>query len=750
MPRSSTEYKTKIDLGLKGFLFSFILTYSLALNLEACLRIAFGVMILSVLMIPKLSDLNQQTYISTFVKVFMSIALASFSFVLFKSSERYIAIALVTIFFLIVLFLIRSINLEQFFESSEYKVFASNPLIIPMVILWALVFRGWYTLVFLLFVVTAGAIFRSRYFDHLRIRVHSHLRITLGLVSLMSCSLLSRSLIDQESSIFWSSYDQVFRGSIATGLSRWGFTDSNFGSGYGLSYHWLAEAISGFLARFGGFSEFESVSLVSPALGICFSVIILMIITFSFQLGSWFSAFLVFLIVAVGGLFDTYSIGTLWGNAFFLLSVLFFLKVFLLLPNTTNLFFLLVLMVTTLLTQSLMGVLFLLSVLVLSFLRTWFGLMPRIIFCLLLILSSLCLLSVQLFFFNSHVISSSDTGFSLTNWLQYPGLRIQIGGSPDSGIAAVRINSLVFLLWIFCTFALLYFKFSRVTRTNIFMQFFTIQIFVCILSLSVLNLGELNSKFWAPVSVLGSVLGFGVLGSLAVSLGRSKSISLLAFCSMVFVVSQHRFVRLVLHNFGNGSLMILSVFFCFVVCLFVLGINSFGRKPLARFWEYTSACFLVCLFLLPRFSEFRTVQLFQKHGSAAPMFGTSDVRNCLAFIRDTTPRDTIIGTDLWSIPNSFDEKYFLVSMFTQRRVLIDGPYYSQGLNWPSRRFFEDLKNIHTEFGNSLNPDLGSQLNEIGASYFLLDTRYLDPERRWNSHVGANFVFQNASCSVVKL
>jgi hypothetical protein len=180
----------------------------------------------------------------------------------------------------------------------------------------------------------------------------------------MSCSLLSRSLIDQESSTFWSSYDQIFRGSIATGLSRWGFTDSNFGAGYSLSYHWLAEAISGFLGSFGGFSEFESVSLVSPALGICFSVIILMIIMFSFQLGSWFSAFLVFLIVAVGGLFDTYSIGTLWGNAFFLLSVLFFLKVFLLLPNTTNLFFLLVLMVTTLLTQSLMGVLFVISVLV--------------------------------------------------------------------------------------------------------------------------------------------------------------------------------------------------------------------------------------------------------------------------------------------------------------------------------------------------------------------------------------------------
>jgi hypothetical protein len=83
-------------------------------------------------------------------------------------------------------------------------------------------------------------------------------------------------------------------------------------------------------------------------------------------------------------------------------------------------------------------------------------------------------------------------------------------------------------------------------------------------------------------------------------------------------------------------------------------------------------------------------------------------------------------------------------------VLLDGPVYSKGLDWPSLEYFENLKNIHTSFSNSLDTASHDQLVDLGATYFLLDTRTENLDRTWANLDSQNVMFGNRDCTVIKL
>jgi hypothetical protein len=126
-----------------------------------------------------------------------------------------------------------------------------------------------------------------------------------------------------------------------------------------------------------------------------------------------------------------------------------------------------------------------------------------------------------------------------------------------------------------------------------------------------------------------------------------------------------------------------------------------------------------------------------------------DVRNCLDFIRTNTPSDAVIATSLWRLPGLSDERYVLTSLLSQRRTLVDGPVFDH-VNWPSRAYFEDLKNVHTSFANSLDDESHAQLVKLGASFFVLDTRYENADRTWTSIDNQEVLFNSPQCSVIKL
>ena len=155
-------------------------------------------------------------------------------------------------------------------------------------------------------------------------------------------------------------------------------------------------------------------------------------------------------------------------------------------------------------------------------------------------------------------------------------------------------------------------------------------------------------------------------------------------------------------------------------------------------------------FVLHNVDPWQASRVFQDRTSRLSMFDSNETRDCLQFLKDKTPKSSVIATSLWRVPGGSDEKYFLTSLMSQRLVIVDGPVYSDLLNWQSVEYFQNLKNIHTSFANSLDRPSHDQLVDLGATYFLLDTRLENPDRTWSNLVGKGVVFGNEDCSVIKL
>lgn len=103
--------------------------------------------------------------------------------------------------------------------------------------------------------------------------------------------------------------------------------------------------------------------------------------------------------------------------------------------------------------------------------------------------------------------------------------------------------------------------------------------------------------------------------------------------------------------------------------------------------------------------------------------GDSDVNMCFIWIRTETSTEAIIASNMWRLPQSDEQKYFLVSQKTKRRVLIDGPDYVRNVGaFTSRDELERLKNYVDDFVNSPTMLRLHDLRAAGANYLIVDLR----------------------------
>jgi hypothetical protein len=269
--------------------------------------------------------------------------------------------------------------------------------------------------------------------------------------------------------------------------------------------------------------------------------------------------------------------------------------------------------------------------------------------------------------------------------------------------------------------------------------------------ISTINLGEFNVKLWAPIGLAGTLLASGV----SLKFISRQSVGVSAHVALVLILVGVSFftyfnLHVILINFHNGILKLLLMVFCFLVC--GLWLVLYSKKSTSRMESVVVAlsCFVVSLFFVPIIDSIKHGRIFQDSYSMTGMFGGPNIDDCLGIIRENTPSDAVIASNLWGIPGSGEEKYFLVSFYTQRRVLIDGPLYSRGVDWPSVNYFESLKNTHTDFGNTVDPRLGVALKSLGAEYFIFDTRLPNPDRTWTEVAGYKVLVSNSECSVIEL
>jgi hypothetical protein len=201
----------------------------------------------------------------------------------------------------------------------------------------------------------------------------------------------------------------------------------------------------------------------------------------------------------------------------------------------------------------------------------------------------------------------------------------------------------------------------------------------------------------------------------------------------------------------NGApylLFTICAFFISAIVLYVTwGSQTDDLSPKSH-TKFNLLC--VLLFLLPHISELPLHPIFNKTPSMSVMFGDTNIRLCMQFIKENTAQNSVVATSLWGIPGSNDEKYFLTSLETARRTLLDGPMYSRALAWPSKQYFEELKDLHTNFSISLDPLLANKLKTLGADYFLLDTRGQTLANRILDFHDVDVFYTNPECSIIRL
>jgi hypothetical protein len=523
------------------------------------------------------------------------------------------------------------------------------------------------------------------------------------------------------------------------------------GFGRSLRYHWLGESITGLLARLSGASEIESVVRISPYFGISLFIITCVALLIALGASLWVTFSVVIFTAGFINQVDPASVGTLWGGSLFMTTLLI---VFVGVHKTRPWRSASLLAVTTgmtILSQSLLGLILALSIgCLLVGIRARQGNTLSLGYktASLLFLTPVVLFFI--FFRSTSLLGHQSIG--LDNWLRLPGIPIELGGSPGSGNFAIHVNSLFFIFYLASVFGFSIFGLFRKDLLGTLTKLFALQFAMSLVFVNLIDLGEFNVKFLAPIGLLGTFLGVLTVSNFFENILKYKFGFVLIYgvFLLVSVLQQEELSRWLI-NYREGLVYLICIGLAFLFIFFgVLQSRKLSANGFVFGFGLIVPLFCSLFFVLFKVESLQNSRVLQASYSMETMLDSGQTRDCLEFVKNDTPRSSVIATSLWRIPSGTDEKYFLTSLLTHRLVILDGPIYSIYLNWPSLEYFENLKNIHTSFSNSFDSTSHDQLVDLGATHFLLDTRTENLDRTWVNFDSQNVLFGNQDCAVIKL
>ncbi len=543
----------------------------------------------------------------------------------------------------------------------------------------------------------------------------------------------------------WTSYDQNFRASLATGLTRWGWTDWNAATGQRIRYHWLSEATAGLISRVTGIDEFDSVTRLLPILGVL--GVLLVGTALLKQLGVHPFAALVAttLTASLHQPFSVYSIGTLWGT-FLGWGVLFLLATIATSDRSTSdsiipAVGISIACVAVLLSQSTMGVTIavVVGVTYLVFLFTHRIRIRQFLF-----------VGIPLIVFYAlagFTILRGPTG-SATEVTRIPVLWHGIIGLPDSfkeaftfWLEPIPQSLLVPMFLLSVAIGTLYLKGARQGFACLFVGAFLASVLIVI---NVIRIGGYEERFVREGIAIASLFGIGgLMHAIMTDSSRLKRFVLLAL-TVFFIVRRFEYWQV------SRSADVTIEAHVFVILIVSVGAIFLYLTPRLR-WVALAIAALALGNVIGFFHESVEKNLTLATRDMVPLShvnGDAEIDECMAWVRANTAPDTVIASNMWRIPRLEDQKYFLVSQKTKRRVVVDGPDYLASTGaFPERSELERLKNVIDDFVSS--PSL-YRLNELQAT----SARYLivDQSRPRNSRLGTfvRLVEGNDRCSVYAL
>ncbi len=732
---------------------NFLALFAMNFDLMSCFRFSLFLALCYFVAFKPQQEAQSWSQLEHFLKSALLVLYSALSLTLFVSYNLMIFRVFLVIALLVVALLIRTVNfdLKSFLDKSWSKCTSWELLVIAHAsTYWVLFFWGWKSFLFLAMAFTFVAVLNF-YFSSRSLNLRWIIR-GFSTTALTVAAGLSRIEVQPFSSEYILSYDQIFRGSIATGLTRWGINNSNFGFGQQIPYHWLGESTAGLLSRVSNTSNIESVTRLAPYFGMTLLVFSCLLVLMALGASVWISIVVTIITAAFINQVDPASIGTLFGGAVFLVTLLYVLTV-----SDTRYSFRSASIITllaglTILCQSVLGFVLALSIIGLFSVRIMKNSIGRSFYVNSIIQLLLVSFLIHLVFFSANTLLEGQQLISINNVLRFPGVPIELGNSVYSVKNAIRLNSFMYVLYQVAIFGVALLGIFRTDNFGVILRLFTFQIIAGLLLLNLVNLGEFSGKFMAPIGLLGTFLGyFAILQFLEVTHHKLRTFLFLGLSLLIVGIFRIEAIHNLIINEREGLLFLFFITLAFLIVLFTIyqtRVTTLSKKSTGL--SFLSMVLCSTFFVLHNIDAWQASRVWQTRTSRESMFDSTETRDCLGFLRTRTPKSSIIATSLWRIPGGTDEKFFLTSLMSHRLVILDGPVYSKGLDWPSIEYFEDLKDIHTSFANSLDKRSHDQLVSLGATHFLLDTRANNPDRTWSSLGEQNVVFGNTDCSVIKL
>jgi hypothetical protein len=499
----------------------------------------------------------------------------------------------------------------------------------------------------------------------------------------LAAVLVARQWSMSEPFWYWLSYDQYFRASLATGLTRWGYTDLNSAAGLSIHYHWMSEAISGVMSRIGAAEEYLVVSRLSPVLFFTACVAAmwrLVRITGVDEFSALAGVSLTSLVLLE---IDPYSIGTLLGAALFCRFVELLIR-FVDGPSAVGVFNTATMLSLLMLTQTPFGLTALVvatGVVTTTAIRSTQTRQPFI--AAVLAYAAVAVL-LRLTLLQSSGTAESQGMIGFERLLQFGGFNVPVGVSVDSPTWLRISNSLAYLLelsiFALPAFTVLY-RNDRLTvsRRKVLLQLFGFVAGATVLLPNVLDLGTASGKLFSGylLILLPVSLAFGFTS--AFSIGLPWRVAAMSGAMLLATVYWHS------RNISNERLAATAAgaYVIFVVGLLLLWIR--GRSSKLEVLRPASTLLVQkLLVILPIIMvvsiaigrQDRFLGFLQREPlTETQIAGSPEVFQCLYWIRDMSDPSAIIATDLFDpplLPGS--GKSHIVSLVTRRRVLLDGRY----------------------------------------------------------------------------
>ena len=533
-------------------------------------------------------------------------------------------------------------------------------------------------------------------------------------------ALVSRQWLARDDIRIWFSFDQNFRASLATGLTRWGWTDWNAAAGQPVRYHWLSEATAGMFSRLTGIDEFDSVVRLIPIIGIVGALLLGAALLQKLGVApgpAWAAAALT---VGLQQPFSVFSIGTLWG-AFLGFGVLTILATLVVGSEEVRLSVahiaaLTVMCTIVLMSQSSVGVTvtFVVGVvhltLVLQRRATVFGVSALGVS----LASSIALVSQTL------LRGQQDTYSQVTRArLLHHG----IIGLPDSFKYAfspwIEPYSQSLLVPMFVTSVAVGCVLIRSHERGRALLLAGSYTFAAWLAVNLIKIGGHEERFIREGLVVASLFGLGGFFSL---IGRAHTQihrTLIVGALNTAAIGSGRYWQA---ERSPGTYIWVHLMVIAVTLMLIVSRKKHGAVLLVS----TVISGLLAGTVLGFFHESAERSLAIARRSLPPLSsvnGDRDVNECLDWVRNNTPPETVVASNMWRIPNAEEQKYFLVSQKTKRRVIIDGPDYVRNVGaFAERSELENLKNDVDNFVSSPTLTRLYALRATGAGYFIVDLR----------------------------